>query len=78
LAAVSLLMKYKLSVEDSQCNGCGLCVTICPAHFIIVRQGDKKVARFINAEGCQLCCKCEKTCPRKAINHLGMNEGNKA
>lgn len=52
----------KFKVEDG-CNGCGICVKVCPANAIVI---DGKKALHTNVN-CQSCYACVHACPQKAI-----------
>ena len=52
-----------LSIDRERCDGCGLCVDICPNNAIDLRD---KVA-FINYERCEECLVCLDECPQFAI-----------
>lgn len=66
--------EIEIVIDQQRCTGCGLCVKICPAHFIVVPFENRKVARVVNGTACQLCFNCERTCPRKAIYHRSLRE----
>ncbi len=51
--------------EQTKCNGCGLCVSVCAkGGFILV---DEKICTIENAE-CDNCQQCELVCPTGAIS----------
>ena len=58
-----------ITVDDGFCKGCGLCVTVCPAHIIrpsgrFNRQGYE----VMETEGrCTGCASCALMCPDVAI-----------
>ena len=62
----------RISVDDSFCKGCGLCVDACPTHIIeldherITAKGYHP-ARLIDAERCTGCMSCALMCPDVAI-----------
>jgi ferredoxin len=48
---------------DDDCNGCGLCIQICPMHNFRLEN------KIIIPEGnCTLCFRCINKCPQKAIS----------
>ena len=52
-------------VDPEKCNGCGLCVSVCP-HGGFVMVGN--VARVIETDDCEWCTQCEAVCPTGAIS----------
>jgi nitroreductase/NAD-dependent dihydropyrimidine dehydrogenase PreA subunit len=53
----------KVEIDRDLCNGCGLCVTVCPTGTILLRE-DKAIAA--GGESI-LCGHCEAVCPQEAI-----------
>ena len=52
------------SIDAELCNGCGICVQICPMD--VIRMDDEKaVIRY--PEDCMLCEFCALDCPVQAI-----------
>lgn len=59
-------------ITDS-CDGCGMCVRMCPEKALIVQPGDNGTKLMtVEAWKCTSCGKCVKACSKKAIN--GMSE----
>ncbi len=59
-----------MSVDTSECIGCGRCLNVCPAGvFAWDSSGDHAVAR--NAAQCIRCHRCLQTCPASAITVNG-------
>jgi len=59
-----------VSVDTSECIGCGRCLSVCPAGvFAWDSSGDHAVAR--NAAQCIRCHRCLQTCPASAITVNG-------
>ena len=54
------------SIETDLCNGCGVCVLICPMDVIRLDEKNKK-AYIAYVEDCQSCLLCEVECPMGAI-----------
>jgi NAD-dependent dihydropyrimidine dehydrogenase PreA subunit len=53
-------------IDLELCNGCGICVKICPMDvFRMDKQGKKSVITY--PEDCMLCEFCVLDCPTKAI-----------
>jgi len=53
-----------LTLDDSKCDGCGLCVTVCPHSVFAVQQ---RRARIVDRDACMECGACAKNCPSEAI-----------
>ena len=54
-----------LSLDTQQCNGCRMCITVCPhGVFAIV---DRK-ARIVDRDACMECGACAKNCESGAIS----------
>jgi len=60
--------RFKVVVDPEGCNGCGICVDVCPRG---VYKLDIKKAVVSNVEKCENCTACFKQCPEKAIS-IGM------
>lgn len=62
----------RISVDDTFCKGCGLCVDACPEHIIeldndaITAKGYHP-ARCIDMDACTGCASCATMCPDVAI-----------
>lgn len=54
-------MSYRIT---SDCNGCGACVKICPAHAI---SGNKKEVHAVDGALCIECGACGRICPKGAV-----------
>jgi formate hydrogenlyase subunit 6/NADH:ubiquinone oxidoreductase subunit I/menaquinone-dependent protoporphyrinogen IX oxidase len=55
----------KMIKINGDCNGCGLCVSICPTNALKI-VGDKAVR--VKSEECTLCMRCVDFCPNNAVN----------
>lgn len=54
-------------IDELQCNGCGICVEICPLD--VLRMDQAREVSFIKyLEDCMSCCLCEFECPTDAIS----------
>jgi len=62
---------YRVSVDDSVCDGCGICVFFCkPAVFEISQELNGRgvfPALSLHADQCNNCRLCELACPQLAI-----------
>lgn len=57
-------------IDEEKCNGCGMCVLICPAACIyIAGEGKNKKVRLVNEDfpECFSCNDCAAICKRGAI-----------
>jgi nitroreductase/NAD-dependent dihydropyrimidine dehydrogenase PreA subunit len=59
-----------IEIDRDLCNGCGLCVTVCPTGTISLIEGKAAVS----GEGSILCGHCEAVCPQKAIRVTAIDE----
>jgi MinD superfamily P-loop ATPase len=54
-----------LRLNDEKCNGCRMCVEVCPhAVFVIA---DKR-AKIVDRDACMECGACEMNCPEDAVS----------
>jgi NADP-reducing hydrogenase subunit HndC len=56
------LFEYMISKEN--CNGCGLCISVCPSEAI---SGEKKKPHNIEIKKCIKCGACYEVCKHNAI-----------
>lgn len=54
-------------IDGSRCNGCGLCVFICPTHALDIRE---ELAVVSDPNACNYTGYCELICPTGAITLL--------
>jgi len=54
----------KLTIQESWCKGCGICVAFCPRSALALRDGK---AAVVDEERCVGCGLCVKLCPDFAI-----------
>ncbi len=52
-------------IDAQRCDGCGLCVQVCPNGVLAVQDG---LARIIRPDACTYTGLCEMACPPRAIN----------
>jgi 2-oxoglutarate ferredoxin oxidoreductase subunit delta len=62
----------KISIKESWCKGCEICVAFCPTGVLEMRE---KVAVVVREEACIACMLCELRCPDFAITVLAEEEG---
>ena len=55
---------FEYYIEPQRCNGCGLCVEVCPSGAI---QGKKRELYHLDPAICSKCHACIKKCARNAI-----------
>lgn len=53
-----------LELDNSKCNGCGMCAIVCP-HNVFEIEGGK--AEIIDKDACMECGACEKNCVQNAV-----------
>jgi len=53
-----------LRLDESSCNGCGMCSTVCP-HGVFDMAGGK--AQIVDRDACMECGACQNNCPEGAI-----------
>ena len=52
------MKRFKVSVDEAACVGCGICMRICPAHNIELKNGKACVGNH-----CACCMACVHNCP---------------
>jgi len=58
----------KVTFRTDRCKGCGLCVTACPKHLIVLAPDELNVkghhpAKITNQDECIACAFCATMCP---------------
>lgn len=56
----------KLKINKDKCAGCGVCMTLCPMHNMILKKG-----KSYSMNRCTMCYRCISNCPNQAITLLG-------
>jgi len=51
-------------IDQAKCNGCGLCITVCACHGLVLLDN---VISLIETVECDWCTECELVCPTGAI-----------
>lgn len=59
-----------VSIDIKKCNGCGLCISICPVQAISLVQN----RAFIDQNKCIECLHCMDECPTSAIHYIPEKE----
>jgi heterodisulfide reductase subunit A len=68
------LDSIKAEVSEARCDGCALCLDVCPFHAISlveVEGGEGKRRIAINAAQCKGCGCCQATCPKDGVAVAG-------
>jgi nitroreductase/NAD-dependent dihydropyrimidine dehydrogenase PreA subunit len=63
-------MENRIEIDMDLCNGCGLCVNVCPTGTISLREGKASVS----GDESILCGHCEAVCPQGAIRVTAIDE----
>lgn len=53
-----------LAFEEEKCEGCGMCLVVCP-HGVLGMNGGK--AEIVDRDACMECGACARNCPTEAI-----------
>ena len=54
-----------LSLNDQECNGCGMCLNVCPHAVFSSANGHP---RIVNRDACMECGACAGNCPTGALS----------
>jgi heterodisulfide reductase subunit A len=79
--AVTVLSKTRIDmdaikavVDEAKCDGCALCIDVCPYHAISLEElaeGKRRVV--VNQAQCKGCGCCMATCPKEGVNVSGFS-----
>jgi len=53
-----------LKLDAAKCNGCGMCVIVCPHAVFVI---EERRARITDIDSCMECGACAGNCPEEAI-----------
>ena len=53
-----------LKLDENKCNGCGLCIQVCPHAVFTISE---KKAKIIDFNACMECGACALNCPVEAL-----------
>ncbi len=70
------LDSVKARADDTKCDGCALCLDVCPYDAIAIEGtvgGDEGWRILVNPIRCKGCGSCQATCPKDAINVGGFS-----
>jgi heterodisulfide reductase subunit A len=68
----------KAEVDPDYCDGCALCVDVCPYHAITLLETKDDEGRIhkiisINKAHCKGCGLCQGTCPKRGVSVAGFS-----
>lgn len=66
----TVMAENGIEIDRDLCNGCGLCVTVCPTGTIALIEGKAAVS----GEESISCGHCEAVCPQEAIRVIAIDE----
>jgi heterodisulfide reductase subunit A len=69
------LDSIKAEVDEAACDGCALCLDVCPYHAIGLEELEPAPKRHVvvNSAQCKGCGCCQATCPKNAVNVAGFS-----
>jgi NAD-dependent dihydropyrimidine dehydrogenase PreA subunit len=59
--------RFKVVVDPERCNGCSICLDVCPRGVYKLDKETRKAA-VLDTEKCENCTACFKQCPKDAIS----------
>lgn len=66
----TIMEENRIAIDRDLCNGCGLCITVCPTGTVSLLDGKAAVSR----EESILCGHCAAVCPQEAIRVTAIDE----
>ncbi len=57
-------MSLSVEIDRDKCDGCGVCVEICPMDVLRLDEDGKAYVKY---EECWYCGSCMLECPKKAV-----------
>ena len=60
-------VRGKVTIDASQCAGCGLCTRDCPASGLELERDGDTFRLIIHHDRCAYCGQCELSCPHDAL-----------
>ena len=60
----------RIEIDRGLCNGCGLCVSVCPTGTIVLNEGKAAAS----GDESILCGHCEAVCPQRAVRVTAIDE----
>lgn len=64
------VVKRVAFVDENACNGCSVCVRICPVEAIRLERHSERRVAVINEQGCLDCTLCVTRCPEHAVRMM--------
>ncbi len=55
-----------LKLDEDKCNGCALCLEVCPQEVFALSKDERKV-ELKDRDACMECGACARNCPRSAL-----------
>ena len=52
-------------IDHEKCNNCGLCISVCACHALVLIDN---IVTVVETEACGWCLQCEVVCPTEAIS----------